>query len=148
MQWKMLKALADSRKDIRQQMNDERRFRFLEHACYIIESNSLVDIQHWATELYGFCSWIMKLKPAGKYKITKEFILEHYFGCGEDLESFMPALRDAHYYVYKNYDYEDSAPKFDKYRHFVNKVSEQLATKNLTQTKMEQLVNQYLVNIK
>lgn len=139
-----LRAMADSRKDIRQQMNDARRFMFMEHACYIMESNNQDDIQHWITELYGFCSWIMGLKPAGTYKITKDFILEHYFGCGEDLSSFTPALRDAHYYIYKNYDYVNSAPKFDKYRAFVNKVAEQLATRELTQVALEQLVNQYL----
>ena len=139
-----LRAMADSRKDIRNQMNDSRRFRFLEHSCYIIESNNQDDIQHWATELYSFCSWIMNLKPAGTYKITKDFILQHYFGCGEDLESFIPALRDAHYYIYKNYDYEDSAPKFDRYREFVNKVAEQLTTRKLTQVSLQSLVDQYL----
>lgn len=138
-----LRAMARTRREIITDLCDRRSDNFLEHACYIIESNNKDDIQHWTTELYGFCSWIMRIKTSG-FKLTKELILDKFFGCGEDLESFSPALRDAHYYIYKNYDYVNSAPKFDKYRAFVNEVAEQLATRELTQVALEQLVNKYL----
>lgn len=146
--WIKIKALAKELRIIRDRMSDGRSEQFLSHCDKILESNDKNLIDHWAGDLWDLCSWIMRIKTKSDFKIDKQFIKENFFWMADDLELFVPGLRNIRDNEGRPLEDGTEQAKFNAYWNFADKVSEELADKTLTQNKLKSLVNQYLVNIK
>lgn len=148
MKWIKILAMSYNLSKIKNMLSNNKNYRFAEHCGKIIIVKDNYKVDHWIDELWGLCSWIMSttIKPDSK-GISKELIIEYFFGCCDTLESFVPILNNTYeqYISKKKRNTKNDNIIFTNYRKFCEHVAIELEKRTLTINKLKNLANKYLI---
>ena len=76
---KLVKSFAYKRKDVIQRLQSNESYQFYRHITKILANRDTIEVDHWKTECYSFCSWIMDLKIKPNNEPVDSYLLMEYF---------------------------------------------------------------------